>query len=183
MSVVKKEFSHTINATLHDFATLTTQEQELLKQAVAVRRNAQAPYSHFAVGAAVLCDNGSVHVGCNVERCSWTQTTHAEQNAVDAMVAQCGSRKITTIAVAGAAVGKELTIATNPVIESITAANQATLACGHCRQIIWENCYGDPAVKFLALTPFGDVLCTTMGDLLPMPFGPEHLGIDDGKSE
>ena len=178
MSVVKKKFSHIINATLHDFATLTPQEQELLKQAIAVRRNAQAPYSHFAVGVALQSDKGTIHTGCNVERCSWTQTTHAEQNAIDNMVAQWGPCKVTVIAVAGAAVGKELTIASGPIQTSITSANQATLACGHCRQIIWENCYGDPSVKLFSITPFGDVLCTTMGDLLPMPFGPEHLGID-----
>lgn len=72
---------------IKNFSELSTQEQELIQHAINVRSRAQAPYSHYACGAAIRTDRNTVHTGCNVERCSYTQTTHAEQNAIDTMVA------------------------------------------------------------------------------------------------
>jgi cytidine deaminase len=180
--MIKKEFSLSIRAHIVEFATLTSQEQMLIHRAIAVRRNAQAPYSKFAVGVALLSEHGTIHTGCNVERCSYSQTTHAEQNAIDNMIAECGSVKIAMIAVVGATINTELNPSQNATGQTISSPEEATLACGHCRQIIWENCFQDPQVKLLSLTPHGDVLVTTIGDLLPMSFGPANLGIDYRKN-
>jgi len=178
MTVIKKNFSQNIKASLQHFTELTTHEQELMHHAINVRLNAQAPYSKYAVGAAILSNKVTIHTGCNVERCSWTQTTHAEQNAIDTMVAQSGSIKIALIAIVGGPLGTQAIIApatTQPSVETLT---DVAMACGHCRQIIWENCYQDPTVKLISLTAQGYILSTTIGDLLPMAFGPEHLGIN-----
>jgi len=178
MTILKKDLVQTVRASLHHFAELTEQEQKLLQQAIHVRNNAQAPYSKYAVGTAILSNKGTLHTGCNVERCSWTQTTHAEQNAIDAMIAQCGSVKITLIATVGGPLGTESIIAPATTQPALTTLADVAMACGHCRQIIWENCYQDPTVKLISLTTHGHVLSTTIGDLLPMAFGPEHLGIN-----
>ncbi len=175
--MIKKEFNQSICATLHEFSDLEPQEQELIKSAIHARTKAQAPYSNFTVGVAVVSAQGTTHHGCNVERCTWTQTTHAEQNAVDSMISQCGPVKITLIALAGAPANHSIELNKKPSTSCITKPEEATLPCGHCRQIIWENCLEDPTVKILALTKHGDVLVTTIGDIYPMRFGPEHLGI------
>jgi len=175
---IKKEFSQIIRGSLQHFSALQSHEQELIHAALRVRRNAQAPYSHFHVGAAITCSRGTIHTGCNVERCNYTATSHAEQNAIDNMIAHWGPTKITAIAVVGGPATTELSIATSPVIQSITTPEQTVLPCGHCRQIILENCFNDAAVKIHSLTPHGDIFTTTIGDLFPMAFGPAQLGID-----
>ncbi|MEX2437805.1 MAG: hypothetical protein WD449_00965 [Candidatus Babeliales bacterium] len=109
---------------------LEKQQQELLRLAVKARSNAQAPYSHYAVGAAVLSQNGGMYSGCNVERCSYTQTTHAEQNAVDTMIAHEGSVKIEAIAVVGAPQSEQISL-TSVSREYNVKKNQgsAAIAC------------------------------------------------------
>ncbi len=145
-------------------------EKELLERALLVRNNAQAPYSQYHVGAAVLSAKETIHVGCNVERCTYTQTTHAEQGAIDAMVATLGPTKIEKIAIVGAARDVQVSLLnTTDVLEN--------KVCGHCLQIIWENSYQDTQVKLLLLEAHGIALYTTIGDLFPFCFGPSNLGI------
>jgi cytidine deaminase len=177
MATATKKFSYTITASLYNFSDLPTHDQELIHAAIKVRRNAQAPYSHYLVGAAVRCNKGTMHTGCNVERCSYSQTTHAEQNAVDSMVAHWGPTKIDVLALAGGPASSTPTPHLHAPTTSLAHPEQAILPCGHCRQIIWENCFGDGNVKILSLTPHGDVLVATIRDFLPMCFGPEQLGI------
>lgn len=152
------------------FVTLLPDEKKLLEKALEVRNNAQAPYSGYHVGVAVLSDKNTMHVGCNVERCTWTQTTHAEQNAIDSMVAALGPSKIAKIAIVGALKNARVSL-TGPT-DPIT-----NLACGHCLQLIWENSFQDPQVKILNLETNGIVACSTIDDLLPFRFGPENLNI------
>ncbi len=177
MAVVKT-FSYTSTATLMHFAGLSAAEQELVYAALNARRNAQAPYSNYFVGAAVRGNKGTIHTGCNVERCSYTQTTHAEQNAIDNMITHWGPTKIETIAIVGGPASATLAPSLHALTPSLTHPEEATLPCGHCRQIIWENCFGDRSVKILSLTPQGDILSATIRDFLPMCFGPDQLGID-----
>lgn len=174
-----KELTIQIKASLRPMSSLTQQEHELIAAAINVRKNAQAPYSKFHVGAAVLDSHGKVHTGCNVERCSWSQTTHAEQNAIDTMIAVSGPTKISMIAVAAAPQHSQLSL-TPKAHEVQSSFVDAKIACGHCLQIIWENCLNDPSVPFLSLTEHGDVFYTTIGDMLPFRFGPESLGINYG---
>src|SRR5512133_3581915 len=79
-----------IRVNLFEWPELDVEIQDLIVAAEEVRHNAWAPYSHYKVGVALLSQSGSVHIGCNVERASYTQTTHAEQNAIDSMVAAEG---------------------------------------------------------------------------------------------
>ena len=88
----------------------------LVAAARAVRRRAHAPYSKFAVGAAVLDERGRVSVGCNLENASYGLTVCAERNAIAAAVA-AGARRIRAVAVA-------------------TAASPPASPCGACRQVI-----------------------------------------------
>lgn len=160
----------TVNVQKMFFEELPSDEQELLKKAFAVRSNAQAPYSNYLVGVAIVSDQETVHVGCNVERCTWTQTTHAEQNAIDTMIASIGPSKLLKVAVVGAAKDAQFSLTTS-------AAPINNLVCGHCLQLIWENSCEDPNVKILNLESNGIVACTTIADLLPFRFGPENLNV------
>ncbi len=160
------------------FTQFSPREQELINAALSARLRAQAPYSHFLVGSSVLTDKNEIYAGCNVERCSYTQTTHAEQNAIDNMVAHCGSAKITMIVAAAAPKGKDIILdLQSKTISNASLQASPAYSCGHCRQIIWENCYGDASVPCVLISPAGTIYCTTIGDLLPFPFGPTDLGI------
>ena len=172
-----KTFTQTSTFTVKNFKDVTTQQRELLLEAQKVRKNAQSPYSKFCVGVSVLTQTGNIYSGCNVERCSYSQTTHAEQNAIDTMVAQEGSVKIEKVAIVGGMVTEDPQFV--DMVEEIVAYNyrSATFPCGHCLQIIWENCYADGEVEIISLTASGRILVTTMQVLYPVSFGPETLGI------
>ena len=92
--------------------------EELLARARAVQANAWARYSGFRVGAAVETDDGSVHVGCNVENASYPMTICAERAAVAAAIA-AGHRRIVRVAIA-------------------TDADAPVAPCGACRQVLAE---------------------------------------------
>lgn len=168
-------FTQIITFTILPFTALEKTDQELLKAAAEVRNNAQAPYSEYHVGAAIETKDGIVFSGCNVERCSYSQSTHAEQNAIDSMVAQLGSTKIQKVAVVAAPAGQQICFETTgkePAFEAFATP------CGHCRQIIWENAHNDKTVKIMSLSSNGYVLVTSIGDLFPLGFGPAQLGIE-----
>lgn len=175
-----REVGKVVRAKAYDFDELSNTEKALLVTAAMAREKAQAPYSKFKVGAAVISGRKTVHSGCNVERCSWTQTTHAEQNAIDSMVADQGPVKVTMVAiVAGPAkVSIELPPSKKKKIPNPFSFIEVPVPCGHCLQIIWENCFNDPYVKLMGLTSNGQVTITTIGDALPMRFGPADLGVN-----
>ena len=129
------------------------QTRELLEAAARVRERAHAPYSKFPVGAAVLDDQGRIHVGCNVENASYPQGTCAETSAIAAMVAG-GGKRIRAILVIGEGEG-------------------LCTPCGACRQRISEHADDETPV----LVAQGDrVRATfTLEQLLPHSFGPENL--------
>ena len=121
----------------------------LLRAARAVRRRAHAPYSGFRVGAAILDDDGRIHVGCNVENASYGLTVCAERNAVAAAVA-AGARKIRAVAV-------------------VTAATPPATPCGACRQVLAE--LGRPETAVYLVGPTGARVAThDLGALLPEAF-------------
>jgi cytidine deaminase len=136
-------------------------DQELLAAASEVRRHAHAPYSGYAVGAAVLDESGAVHVGCNVENASYPEGICAEANAIGSMVAAGGSR-ISAIAVVGgvdeSGAGKR----------QFAAVSECT-PCGGCRQRIAE--FADATTRVILLDANGDRRVSTIDELLPRSFG------------
>ena len=172
MRKIKRE----IRAVILDFGELTGKEQILVVEARAARERAQAPYSGYCVGVAIESVMGRVYTGCNVERCTFTQTTHAEQNAVDTMVRVEGPyAKIRKVVLVAAPAGNFISLPPVVLGDSIQWIDQVPVPCGHCLQIIWENCDGNPNVELIALASNGEVVKTTIGDAFPMRFGPEDV--------
>ena len=129
-----------------------TWRRDLIAAARAVRRRAHAPYSGFAVGAAVLDDAGRISAACNVENASYGLTVCAERNAVAAAVA-AGARRIRAVAV-------------------VTGARPPASPCGACRQVLAE--FGADDMAVLLAPPTGAKAAATvelaLGDLLPRAF-------------
>lgn len=170
-----------IQAEILLFGELPALIKDLFMTAMSVRKHAQAPYSGFHVGAAVVgSERVRVRAGCNVERVSHSQCTHAEQNAIDTLVAAYGSDKVTALALVAAP--KDIAIELPPVLtgEPVTDMSDVPVPCGHCLQIIWENCCGDKSIPLYALARSGEIVKVTIGDALPFAFGPEALGIRYG---
>jgi len=122
----------------------------LIRAARAVRANAHAPYSRYQVGAAVLDEQGRIHVGCNVENVSYGLTVCAERNAVAAAVA-AGASSLRAVAIAS------------------EDARAPAPPCGACRQVLAELAAAD--VPVILLGPRGAGRRHRLGDLLPHAFG------------
>ena len=122
---------------------------ELAKEAMT---HAYAPYSGYKVGAALLCADGTVYCGCNIENASFTPTVSAERSAIFKAVYD-GHRDFTAIAGCG---GKDGTI------------TGAFPPCGVCRQVMREFC-DDDFVIHMVTGPDSFESCT-MADLLPHSF-------------
>ena len=125
----------------------------LLAAARAVRENAHAPYSRFAVGAAVLDEQGRIHAGCNVENAAYPQGWCAETSAIAAMVA-AGGRRVMAVAVCA-------------------VADAPVTPCGGCRQKLREFAADDCPVWAADTT--GLRASYRLGELLPHSFGPDQL--------
>ncbi len=124
------------------------EDAALVAAARAVRAHAHAPYSRFAVGAAVRDEHGRVHVGCNVENASYGLTICAERNAVAAAVT-AGARAVRAVSV-------------------VTPTRPPGSPCGACRQVLAE--LGAPRTRVLLAGPTGAAEATTLGKLLPRAF-------------
>ena len=132
-------------------------DQELMALAEHARDNAYVPYSEFKVGAALLCSDGSVYCGCNIENAAYGAVMCAERTALFSAVAN-GKRDFIKIAVCG---GKDDTGVPCP-------------PCGICRQALREFCDDD----FRIVMKNGDSLVSsTMGELLPLSFQKNRLDI------
>jgi cytidine deaminase len=124
---------------------------DLVSRARAVMENAYAPYSRFHVGAAIEAEDGSVHVGCNVENASYGLTICAERMAVGAAVA-AGKRKFARVVVA-------------------SAVEPPATPCGACRQLLAE--FGLD-LEVITAGPKSQRRWR-LRDLLPEAFTPESL--------
>ena len=127
---------------------------QLLAAAQAARQRAYAPYSNFAVGAALLDEQGRVHAGCNVENAAYPEGLCAEAVALGQLVLAGGTRVLAAL-VTG---------------ESVTPITP----CGGCRQKLREFAAGNAPVW--SANGQGVVARHTLGELLPAGFGPDHLG-------
>lgn len=122
---------------------------ELYALAERARGLSYSPYSHFAVGAALLCDDGSVYTGCNIENAAYSPTVCAERVAIFKAVSE-GKRNFVAVAIAG-----------GPA--DVAEAHDDCYPCGVCRQVLAEFC--PPS---LAVVTKNDV--TTLSELLPHSF-------------
>ncbi len=125
---------------------------KLIKLALEAANNAYSPYSGFKVGAALLCENGNIYVGCNIENSSFTPTVCAERVAFFKAISE-GVTDFVSIAIVG---GKD------------NIGEEICYPCGVCRQVMAEFC---DAEKFKIILPHKDGIDELLlKDLLPHGF-------------
>lgn len=127
-------------------------DKELIQLAIAMEARSYCPYSHFPVGAALLCADGSVFTGCNVENAAYGAAICAERTAVVKAVSE-GHRDFVKLAVAG-------------------QSEDYCWPCGECRQVLREFA---PRLELLCVNRDGAWATATLDQLLPHSFGPEQL--------
>lgn len=123
---------------------------ELVEHAIRARMQAYTPYSHYAVGAAVLSADGAVVLGCNVENAAYPATICAERVALTSAVAQ-GKRDLVAIAV---------------------VTENGGSPCGTCRQVMAEL---SPEMTVYIADVAGNYETTTVAALLPASFTGDSL--------
>lgn len=141
-------------------------EKELVECAYQAQKNAYAPYSHFAVGAALLGKSGKIYEGCNIENAAYSPSNCAERTAVFKAVSE-GERNFTAIAVVGNEEGKP---------------GDYCPPCGVCRQVLAEFCDRD----FLVILGKSrtEWKSFTLGELLPESFALKmYGGKEDGEAD
>ena len=126
--------------------------EELKAAAVTMLDRAYCPYSHFAVGAALECADGTVFTGCNIENADFSPTICAERTAVAKAVSE-GHTDFVRIVVAG-------------------RCESFCVPCGVCRQVLREFA---PDMEIICLNSKGEEQVFTLSELLPHSFGPEFL--------
>jgi cytidine deaminase len=144
---------------------ITKKEQELIKKAEEVMKNAYNPMSHYFVGAAVLTKEGNIYVGTFAENSSLGGTICAERAAI-LNANSHGERVFKTIVVIGA---HEDFIAKEPVTP-----------CGLCRQVIsdFAQIGGKDIAIMCVNTKKNKIYKTSINELLPLAFGPKDLHMD-----
>ena len=129
--------------------------KELIKKAEEARKLSYSPYSKFAVGAALLCKDGEVFLGANVENSSYPLCMCAERNAIYNAYMH-GKKK------------------DDFVMLALTAqTDEPCSPCGACRQVISELFPRD--AKIIMANLKGDVQETTISELLPFAFSEDSL--------
>ena len=125
--------------------------ETLINAAAEAKERAYAPSSGFHVGAALLCKNGRVYTGCNIENAAFSPTNCAERTAVFKAVSE-GEREFTAMAV-------------------ISDSADYVTPCGVCRQVLAEFCPED--FKILSCRANGTYKIYTLAEILPDSFGKE----------
>lgn len=132
-------------------------DKELITAAFNAMGKAYAPYSGYKVGAALLCKNGKLFTGCNIENASYTPTVCAERTAFFKAVSE-GEREFEKIAVVG---GKDGNV------------TDTFMPCGVCRQVMTEFCKADFTVL---VAKSADEYCSfTLEQLLPHSFSDKYM--------
>lgn len=128
-------------------------EKQLCDMAVAMLERSYVPYSHFPVGAALLCKDGTVFTGCNVENAAYGSTICAERTAVVKAVSEGHRDDFVRIAIAG-------------------NSEDYCWPCGSCRQVLFEFA---PDLEVLIAKEGGDFVKLSLRELLAHGFGPKAL--------
>ncbi len=127
-------------------------DQALVDLAFTMLERSYVPYSKFPVGAALLCADGTVFTGCNIENAAYGPTICAERTALVKAVSE-GYRAFTTLAVVG-------------------KSTDYCWPCGVCRQMLYEFA---PDLTVLVARGDGDYVKLPLKELLPHGFGPDSL--------
>jgi len=122
-------------------------DRELINMAIDASQFAYAPYSGFAVGAALECEDGSLYTGCNVENAALGDCICAERTAVVKAVSE-GKRHFKRMAI-------------------FADTNKYCMPCGTCRQMLYEF---SPNVELLCVKSGGTYVSYKLYDLLPNAF-------------
>ncbi len=130
-------------------------DRELVDRAFAMHEFSYVPYSHFPVGAALLCADGTVFTGCNVENAAFGSTVCAERTALLKAVSEGRREGWTALAIAG-------------------RGADYCWPCGACRQMLYEFA---PALRVLAARGDGSWREASRAELLPHGFGPKSLDV------
>ena len=125
--------------------------KDLINKAIEARKFSYSPYSGFQVGAALLCKDGTVYTGCNVEDAAYGPSNCAERTAIFKAVSE-GKREFEKIAIVGGMEGESV----------------APTPCGVCRQVMSEFC--DPSFEIIMAKNEEDYETATLGELLPRSF-------------
>ena len=120
--------------------------EDLIKEAIVAQKRAEAPYSNYPVGAALLTIDNSVILGCNIESKAYSTTLCAERVAIFSAISQ-GYKKFSAMAL---------------------ITQDGAFPCGSCRQIIYEYAGNIPIHIAKDLDNY---VTQTISDLLPFPFG------------
>jgi cytidine deaminase len=159
-----KKIAITTEFTVYDnVSELPTEEQDLMNQAVAARKNAYAPYSQFRVGTALLLDNGKVVIGSNQENAAYPSGLCAERVAIFQAGAAYPEAKIIRMAISAASDTNETSTPIPP--------------CGSCRQSIAEyEIRQDCPIEIYFMGKTGSVYKSdSLKNLLPFMFEKKYL--------
>lgn len=148
------------------FNDLDDVDRQLVSAALNTSMNAYAPYSGFAVGAAVRTKSGKIFVGANLENAAYGVGMCAEVGAITA-ANSAGEYMIEAVAVVGFS------------FAGATDAAQVVTPCGRCRQLIFEasQISGTDVKVFSCSGDLAKVHESTISELLPDAFGPQNLGV------
>ena len=127
--------------------------ETLIEKAAEARKNSFCKYSGFAVGAALLCSDGPIYTGCNIENISYSLTNCAERTSIFKAVSE-GKKDFTAIAIVGA-------------VKSEDPLKEPCFPCGACLQVMSEFCEPDFEV---VLAKDGKPEVFKFSDLMPKVF-------------
>ena len=131
---------------------MTEQEiQKLIERAIVAHEKTYSPYSHFGVGAALVCEDGSIYEGCNIENASYGLTNCAERTAIFKAVSE-GHTKFKALAV-------------------VADTEGPCAPCGACRQVISEF----EISQIILANLKGNYRLVSLDELLPFRFGADSL--------
>ena len=130
---------------------------KLFAAASAARAKAHAPYSNYAVGAALLADDGEIYAGCNIENAAFPEGWCAETTAIGHLVMGGAKRIVKAVVVA------------ERIDRDRVAGGRFCTPCGGCRQRLREVAAG-PEIDIWAADPQGASQHFTMAELLPAGF-------------
>lgn len=129
-------------------------QDKLIQTAYEAKAFSYAPYSDFHVGAALLCEDGSVYTGCNIENAAFTPTNCAERTAIFKAVSE-GRQDFKAIAIVG-------------------DKDEFLAPCGVCRQVMAEFVRPDSFVIIMTKAD-GTVKKVKLSELFPESFSPRNL--------